>query len=474
MDEDENRDQVSQGSMEDGMSTMQEGAGKAADATKQAAKYMGEKLKSTKMAKMAQKAKEKAAAKAKAVAKETAKGTKKVIRGATTLGVGAGLAGAGAATQAAGAAMSAAGQAITAATVGFGAAVGETMDAMGKAMQEGGKSMVNTGKKIMKRGTETMKKGAEQIAKAPLAKPGNTPGTDGDVGGPPKPKIPFMSGKKKKSKKEVAKKVIGFAKQHPVLAGMILGAITLFLIILFIVLAVSSSVKRGKYTDGDASNVPYVVDTLALSSIQVFPDGQGGFTYGFVDENGNALTLDETLDKILETLIENGSTALDDMGSTDEERKEFLKLLIQAEVATQYPDLSLQGTGTSSRYTTGTGMSYSPSGKDFVVATDEANAATVLDEEGLKKAVNNSNLSDEAKQNVLGVIPDLVRLQEQYKVNALFLIAAAKVESGCGTGWDYIDPSTYNWLSVKGNANGGYTDRNGTQWCRYSIYAEAC
>lgn len=474
MDEDENRDQVSQGSMEDDMSTIQNGAGKVADAAMQGAKFMGEKLKSTKMAKQIQKAKEKAAAKAKAVADETKKGTKKVIKGATTLGAGAALAGTGAATQAAGAALSAAGQAITASTLGFGAAIGETMDAMGQAMQQGGKAMVNTGKKTMKLGSKTMKKGAKQIAKAPMAKPGKTPSGDGDDGGIPKPKIPFIGRKKKpKSNKEKAKKLVGFVKNHPVISAIILGVIILLAVIIYIVLAVSSSVNRGKYKDGDYSNVPYVVSKVALDSLQVFPDGKGGFTYGFVDENGNALTLDETLDKILKTLSDNDSNALNDMGSTNEERKEFLKLLIQAEVATQYPNLSLKGNGTSSRYTTGTGMTPIVSGKDFVVATDASNAATVLDEDGLRAAINNSNLSDQAKQNVLGVIPDLVRLQEQYKVNALFLIAAAKAESGCGTGWDYIDPSTHNWLSVKGTENGGYVDRNGTSWNKFSSYAEA-
>ena len=474
MDEDENRDQVSQGSMEDSMSTMQEGAGKAADATKSAAKFMGEKLKSSKMAQRVQKAKEKAAAKAKAVAKETARGTKKVIRGATTLGAGAALSGAGAATQAAGAAMSAAGQAITASTLGIGAAIGETMDAIGQGMQQAGKGMVKSGKKIMKHGTKTMKKGAEQIAKAPLAKPGKTSSGEGDVGGVPKPKIPFIGRKKKKkSTKEKAKRLIELAIQHPVITGIIIGAIILLILIIFIVLAVSSSVNRGKYNDGDYSNVPYVVTSMALDKLQIYPDGQGGFTYGFEDENGNAMTLDEALDKILETLKENDSSAYSDMCENDDERKDFLKLLIQAEIATQYPDLSIKGDGNATSYMTASGMTSTASGKDYCVATDQPNAATVLNEEQLRAAVNNSNMGDQAKQNVLGVIPDLVRLQEQYKVNALFLIAAARTESGCGTGWDLIDPSTYNWLSVKGTENGGYIDRNGTSWNRFSSYAEA-
>ena len=475
MDEDEFRDQVSQNSMEDGMSTMKEGADKAAGAAKQGAKLMGEKIKSSKMAQRIKKAEEKAKAKAKAVAKETARGTKKVIRGATTVGAGASLAGAGAATQAAGVAMSAAGEALTGASMGFLAAVGETMDAIGKGMQETGKGMIKGGKKVMKHGTKTMKKGAEQIAKAPLAEPGKVPGGSDSVGGIPKPKIPFINRKKrpKKDKKDTAKKLLSLAIQHPGLTAIVIGVIVLLLLIIFIVLAVSSSVNRGRNNEGDLGNVPYVVTSMALDKLQIYPDGQGGFTYGFEDENGNALTLDEALDKILETLRKNDSNAYDDLGEDDEERKEFLKLLIQAEVATQYPNLSIRGNGTTTTYMTGTGMSSASSGKDYCVATDQPNAATVLDEDGLRAAINNSELSDQAKQNVLSVIPDLVRYQEQYKVNALFLIAAATVESGCGTNWDLIDPGTYNWLSVKGNENGGYVDRNGTSWNKYSSFAEA-
>ncbi|MBQ3407921.1 MAG: C39 family peptidase [Clostridia bacterium] len=477
MEEDENRGQVSQESMEDSaqstMDAIQTGANAIDDATsgirEKGKKYLGDKLKSTKMGKKVEKAK----AKARAVADEAEKGTKKVVKGATTLGTGAALSGLGTATHAAGASMSAAGQAITASTLGIGAAIGETMDAMGKGMQKAGQSMVKGGNKLMKKGTETMKKGTEQIAKAPMAEPGKSSSSDGADGPIPKPKIPGISGTVKKNGKKTAKKVKKFIKEHPYIALGILVVIILLAFIIFMVLGVSSTVNRGKYVEGDLSNVPYVVNQLAVQNIEVFSDGSGGYTYGFVDENGNPRTFDETVDNILEILKKNESSALSDMGTTDDERKEFLKLLIKAEVATQYPDLTVEGTGTYSDFSTASGITVQTTGKDFVVATDAANAANVLDEAGLTAAVTNSDLGEQAKQNVLGVVPDLVRLQDQYKVNAVFLIAAARTESGCGTGWDLIDPSTYNWLSVKGSENGGYVDRNGTSWNKFSSYAEA-
>ena len=85
MEEDENRGQVSQESMEDSaqstMDAIQTGANAIDDATsgirEKGKKYLGDKLKSTKMGKKVEKAK----AKARAVADEAEKGTKKVVKG---------------------------------------------------------------------------------------------------------------------------------------------------------------------------------------------------------------------------------------------------------------------------------------------------------------------------------------------------------------------------------------------------------
>lgn len=52
-------------------------------------------------------------------------------------------------------------------------------------------------------------------------------------------------------------------------------------------------------------------------------------------------------------------------------------------------------------------------------------------------------------------------------------MAACATESGWGNGWDLIDPSTYNWMSVKGTRNGGYIDRNGTSWNKYNSFSDA-
>ena len=76
-------------------------------------------------------------------------------------------------------------------------------------------------------------------------------------------------------------------------------------------------------------------------------------------------------------------------------------------------------------------------------------------------------------ENILANAEAFIQMQETYQVNACFAAAVTITESGGGKGWDLIDPSTYNWFSIKGSYGGGYKDRNGTSWCKFSSFAEA-
>lgn len=79
--------------------------------------------------------------------------------------------------------------------------------------------------------------------------------------------------------------------------------------------------------------------------------------------------------------------------------------------------------------------------------------------------------------NLLSVLDDLMYIQENNGVNAVFAIAVFNTESGCGTGWDLINSSTHNWQSVHrwggGVATGSYTDRNGTTWASFDSFNQA-
>ena len=76
-------------------------------------------------------------------------------------------------------------------------------------------------------------------------------------------------------------------------------------------------------------------------------------------------------------------------------------------------------------------------------------------------------------ENIVANAEAFIQMQETYQVNACFAAAVTITESGGGKGWDLIDPSTYNWFSIKGSHGGGYIDRNGTSWCKFSSFAEA-
>lgn len=110
---------------------------------------------------------------------------------------------------------------------------------------------------------------------------------------------------------------------------------------------------------------------------------------------------------------------------------------------------------------------------DFDVNIDHQNSLPKLNENQLKQIVNNSDATQEAKNNMLSVIPDLVKYQDQYKVNAVFIMAFLKEESDWGTVEELVNSNTYNWGFIYGNLNGGYIDKHGNSWNKYNSFSEA-
>lgn len=224
----------------------------------------------------------------------------------------------------------------------------KTINDRGKKNQKSGKDTIKSGKDKVKEGKYNQKRGLK------LRNTGKDIGDykskSGKISSGANTNIPnagsIISGVKR-SKKMSFKGFIGAflgPKKFILIAAIVFLLLSSF-ILLFLI---KSEENEGSYKEGDEKNVPYVVTSQALNSIKVVPNESGdGVSFGYVDENGNQLGLDETIDKILDTLEKNDSNALGDLGETDEERKEFLKLLIQSEIATQYPDL-----GNNTGYTT--------------------------------------------------------------------------------------------------------------------------
>lgn len=84
--------------------------------------------------------------------------------------------------------------------------------------------------------------------------------------------------------------------------------------------------------------------------------------------------------------------------------------------------------------------------EDIIVKTDEANAATPVTEEQLLHVIN-AKYYGEQRENALSLVDVLIEGQEQYHVNALFVLAFVQQETSMGTAdTDYVNEDN-NWAS---------------------------
>ena len=111
-------------------------------------------------------------------------------------------------------------------------------------------------------------------------------------------------------------------------------------------------------------------------------------------------------------------------------------------------------------------------GGSYIVKTDEPGAMQPLTKDQLKTAID-ACYSGQTHTNFINELDNFISAQDRYHVNGAYAMAVTVIESGGGTGWDLISPSTYNWYSIMGSFNGGYVDRNGTSWNVYTSYGQA-
>lgn len=88
----------------------------------------------------------------------------------------------------------------------------------------------------------------------------------------------------------------------------------------------------------------------------------------------------------------------------------------------------------------------------------------VFTKEQILKAVKQYYTNQEGIKNIESAMDAFMKIQNEYHVNAIFAIAVVINESSAGTNWNYINPNTYNWYSIK-NGNGN--------WKTYSSFSEA-
>ena len=111
-------------------------------------------------------------------------------------------------------------------------------------------------------------------------------------------------------------------------------------------------------------------------------------------------------------------------------------------------------------------------GSDYNVNTTLSADELVLTKDQLTDAIEKTYPGEpleETRKNLLSCVDDFIYIQENNKVNAVFAVAVTIIESSGGTNWVAIDPSTYNWYSIKGSYNGN--SNNG--WRVYSSFNES-
>lgn len=111
-------------------------------------------------------------------------------------------------------------------------------------------------------------------------------------------------------------------------------------------------------------------------------------------------------------------------------------------------------------------------GSGIIVHTGKSDPKMVLTKDQIEQIIKNK-YKGKVQQNLLGSLDAFMDIQNNYNVNAVFAIAVVMQESTAGTNWGLIDSSTYNWASITGKKGGGYVDKNGTSWNKYSSFSAA-
>lgn len=115
---------------------------------------------------------------------------------------------------------------------------------------------------------------------------------------------------------------------------------------------------------------------------------------------------------------------------------------------------------------------------DIIVNTDMSTEELVITDEDMLEEAIMQVYSGQTQTNLLSVLHNgtFMKLQEEYKVNAIFAIAVTIIESGGGTNWSAISSYTHNWMSMTGSYKGQSVASNGSNprhWRVYPSFDEA-
>lgn len=165
--------------------------------------------------------------------------------------------------------------------------------------------------------------------------------------------------------------------------------------------------------------------------------------------------------------IKNGSGILFDMLKKSSKTQELEQLMRY--VLNKYTGTTKYGNITFDDVKNIFHIGMTNAGSDYLVDTRKLSSKLIITDSSVLKAAIEKVCDEDRKVNLVKESKNFIRMQTKYNVSAVFAVAVTITESGGGTDWAAIDPSTYNWYSIKGSYNGN--SKNG--WRAYSSFEEA-
>ncbi|CDA31005.1 beta-N-acetylhexosaminidase [Clostridium sp. CAG:492] len=215
--------------------------------------------------------------------------------------------------------------------------IGSLINFMGKALAAVGKAMRAIGQKMMEIANKKIAEAGGNISNLSM------PGGKNDKDDVEVNSIPGVGGLSETKLSKTKKIIIMIA----------IGAAIVIAFVWILMQDWESTKENGSEVTGDLKNVPYTVSSKIMDNLVIATDESGAYTYGFKNDDGEIVDIDQAIDSAIKSLEENKSKSLYYLGKNTDNRKALLKKMILAEIATQYPDLSdsvdlgLSGTSTS-------------------------------------------------------------------------------------------------------------------------------
>ena len=334
--------------------------------------------------------------------------------------------------------------------------IGLALEGMGWGLIQLGKAIAIAGRQIQKAAQAVINKANQKIRDAG----GNAPNESVPVG-----KKGGGSGESDEGVTAGGIPGIGAALKANKMKIIIIAVIILLVIflVLYVLLDRDETIKNGGLTEGDETNVPYQVSKVIIDKLVIANDKNGKYTYGFKNDSGEIVDIDQAIDSTLQKLKEAQSGSLDYLGDNDTDRKKLLKKMLMAEIATQYPNMN-------NSEDVGLAKAKDPS------ETESTNASVAGCDVNIDVTVKENFITDYDKLNtalsskfasLADHTQDFLNFQEKYGINAIFIAGICIWETTGGTKGHAVD-GCHNWTSIKFTTSDFLSVGSHGEFCKYA------